>query len=278
MKQLRAALVATAFVAGLLGGTTAAFGTDLPIAKNPVVLAVAKGDCPAAAKFINRDVQANDGQTAFIAGRMLDEGLCLLRNPELAGAFYSRSADLGERAAQLDYAAKIGLGEGTTQDYAVAGNLCRTAGIDPQNRVLNYSLGYACTVRALVGRKLRESLPGNTFQNISGAAARVEFNPASGQLLVRAMSKVSVGESSTGSRIAPPLVDVPREIDKAWRQALTIAPKPDAALLENAPVEVLLDLDMTLEQGHKAAQRKSPDQIRSLESWDLARSSPVVSK
>jgi hypothetical protein len=40
-----------------------------------------------------------------------------------------------------DYAAKVGLGVGTEQDYARAGELCRAAGVDDQKQLSAAALG-----------------------------------------------------------------------------------------------------------------------------------------
>jgi TPR repeat protein len=89
----------------------------------------------AAIKLISPEVRSNDAPTSFIAGRMLDEGICVQRDPELAAYFFAHAAELGERAAVLDYAGKVGLGIGTEEDFTRAGELCRTAGVDRENRL-----------------------------------------------------------------------------------------------------------------------------------------------
>lgn len=248
--------------------------TESPLSQNAVAIAVGHGECTEAVKLAKRDVDANEAQSVFIAGRMLDEGLCVEKNAAAAAKFYAHAAELGVPAAQLDYVAKIGLGEGATQDYADAGKRCRTAGLDPQNHLADYALGYVCTLRGLTSRLLRESLPADAFQTISGARARLEFNPANGQLFVRASSRLTTTEPAVGSRIGLPLVNIQQVVDKAWHKALETVAKPDAAHhLEDQLVEVVLDLDMTLEQSSNARQRKAADDIRPLESWDSIHSS-----
>ena len=262
-----------AIVTIALSSSCAAIASEESLAKSPVALAVAHGDCADAIKLVKRDIELNDGQSVFVAGRMLDEGLCVEKNSVVATKFFAHAAGLGEQAAQLDYAAKIGLGEGTAQDYANAGSQCRAAGIDPQNHVSDYALGYVCTVRGVAGRLLRESLPADAFQSTAGAHARLEFNPANGQLFVRAATRVTMSEPTIASRIGEPLVNIQQVVEKAWHKALAKAAKPDAARLADQLVEVILDLDMTLEQATNAAQRQAPGDIRPLESWDVLHSS-----
>jgi hypothetical protein len=262
-----------ALAAITLGASDALMATEASLSKSPVALAVAHGECADAVKLVKRDVELNDGQSVFIAGRMLDEGLCVERNSAVATKFFAHAADMGGQAAQLDYAAKIGLGEGTAQDYAVAGGQCRTAGLDPEKHVSDYSLGFVCTMRGLTSRLLRESLPTDAFQTTAGAHARLEFNPAKGQLFVRAATSVTLGEPTVSSRIGLPLVNIKQEVEKAWHKALAKAPKPDATRLEDQLVEVILDLDMTMEQSTNSAQRRSAEDIRPLQTWDMLHSS-----
>ncbi len=251
----------------------AVMATDAPLSQNPVALAVQHGDCADALKLVKRDIEANDSQSVFIAGRMIDEGLCVKRNSEIATSFFAHAAGLGEQAAKLDYAAKIGLGEGATQDYVNAGSQCRAAGLDPQKQLSDYSLGFVCTVRGITSRLLRESLPANTFQKTAGARARLEFNPAAGQMFVRASTPITETEPGVGSRIALPLVNIQKEVVKAWQKALEKAAKPDATRLENRLVEVILDLDLTLEQATNSARRQSSTDLSPLETWDVIHSS-----
>jgi len=220
----------------------------------PLVVAVRHADCAAAVKLVNAEGSAKDDRTAFVAGRMLDEGLCVKKDPDAATGYFARAVDLGNRNAGLDYAAKVGLGEGTAQSYEVAGDVCRKAGLDPRDSLSQYSLGYACTVLGVAGKLLRETLPRGAFLPRS-AAARVEFSPASTDIRILATPEVARGDAATGSQITRPLVDAQKEIKKAWRDALAAVPKPDATRLDNRSVEFPLDVDMTLEAGRDAARR-----------------------
>lgn len=273
MQAYASKYIVRAIVMIALSANCAAIASEVSLAKNPVALAVAHGDCVDAIKLVKRDIELNDSQSVFVAGRMLDEGLCVERNSSVAAKFFAHAAGLGELAAQLDYAAKIGLGEGTAQDYANAGNQCRAAGIDPQNHLSDYALGYVCTVRGLASRLLRESLPVDTFQTTAGAHARLEFNPANGQLFVRAATRVTMSEPTVASRIGLPLVNIQLVVEKAWHKALVKASKPDTARLEDQLVEVILDLDMTLEQSTNSVQRQKSADIRPLATWDVLHSS-----
>jgi TPR repeat protein len=184
---------------------------------------------------------------------MLDEGIYVKKDPVAATQYFAHAANMGYPAAALDYAAKVGLGEGTAQNYEGAGNLCHTAGLDPQNQVSRYALGYACTVRGIAGKLLRETLPQGAFRPGTGEAL-IEFSPSTSQMRVRSTPKVGRGEMATGSNIRRPLVDAQEEIDKAWRDALAQVPKPDAAQLGSQTIEMPLDVDMTLEVGRAPAE------------------------
>jgi hypothetical protein len=225
-----------------------------PLAAHPIVVAVRHGDCAAAVKLVNANVAAPDQQTAFLAARMLDEGICVQKDQLAATEYFARAADLGDQSAALDYAAKVGLGEGVEQSYERAGILCRAAGLDPRATLSAYALGYACTLRAVAGELLRETLPKGAFQ--SGiSVAMVEFSPAKPELQVHSTPRVGLEEAHTGSNVRNPLIDARQEIEKAWRSALALVPKPDASRLDVQSIELPLDVDMTLEVGHDSNRR-----------------------
>lgn len=221
------------------------------LAKHPIVTAMHHLGCAAAVKLIKPNVRDNDAPTAFLVGRMLDEGICVQRDPELAAYFFARAAELGERPAVLDYAAKVGLGIGTEQDYARAGELCRAAGVDSQKQLSAAALGFACTVSGITGRLLREKLPTGAFTPVAGAAVKIEFTPAGGAFKITAMPPVGRSEPITGSYLRQPLFDADPTIDKAWREALQMVPAPAAASTETHSVALSIDVDMTLEQGRE---------------------------
>lgn len=227
-----------------------------PLAQHPIVAAVGHQRCAVAISLIHTDVGDNDAPTAFLAGRMLDEGVCVQRDPELATHFFARAADLGLRPAVLDYAAKAGLGVGTGQDFARAGELCHAAGLDAQKQLPDPTLGYACTVAGLAGRLLRERLPPNAFVPAGGAVVKVEFVPGSGALQIISVPKVARGDSSTGSYVQQPLIKADQEITRSWQEALKEVSAPEAVRADTHAVALSIDVDMTLERG-RAAQ--SPD-------------------
>lgn len=246
-----------------LGCAVTAFASATALSSNPVVIAVRRGDCVAAVKLLNPDVASNDDQSAFLAGRMLDEGICVQKNPVAAAHFLARAADLGDHDAALDYAAKVGLGEGADQSYDRAGELCRAAGIDAQARLSRYSLGYACTVRSVAGQLLRETLPRGAFRPSSGVAL-VEFTPASAQLRIRTTPQVGLSDAPTGSNLRTPVVNAQQEIEKAWRDAIAAVPKPNAAQLDSQAIELPLDVDMTLEVGRDSRPKNGGQPFGSL--------------
>src|ERR1700728_337097 len=251
MNRVIEGLWVAALAAITIGTGSSAAGA--PLATDPIVMAVRHGDCSKAVQELNSEVNANQSQTAlFVGGRMLDEGICMDRDPLAAAKFFERSSELGDPNATLDYAAKIGLGEGPPQDYQRAGDACHKAGMDPTGQVSFYSLGYACTVRAVAGRLLRQTLPKGAF-HIPPAPAIVEFRPSTSEILVRSAPEAERGAAVTGSLMRPPVVNARQVIEKAWRDALAAVPKPDVASLGAQVVSLPIDLDMTLEAGRNAA-------------------------
>ena len=263
-RRLAMGLVVTVF-----GTLFATMASTAVLPSNAIVIAVRRGDCAAAVKLVNPEVKSNDVETAFLAGRLLDEGVCVHEDSVAAAHYFARAAELGDRDAVLDFAAKVGLGEGTDQDYQRAGELCRAARIDPQSRLSNYSLGYACTLRGVAGKLLRKTLPAGAFKPMAGAAVGVEFTPSSGQIRVLRTPHVGTAEAQTGSLVANPLIDAPREIDKAWRSALAAAPKPDAARLDNQPLELSLDVDLTLAAQRQDGQARNQQPFQALFEGDI---------
>lgn len=214
-----------------------------------VVRAIARGDCDGALQLANEGMRSNDAQTIFTIGRMLAEGICI--EPDVAGAtaYFSHAAAQGLPAAEIEYGLQVGLGAGVEQSYERAGDLCQKGGLERQGGGSSlYSLGYLCTVRGLVSRRLRQTLPRGAI--LPGRAARVSFNPLSGSMRIRSTPRVaSVPDTTTGTFVQRPLIDAESAIDKAWRDALSDVPRPDAALLENEGTELSLDLDMSIEAG-----------------------------
>lgn len=250
----------------LLTGS-AASAPAAPLSAHPIAVAVRHGDCSKAVALANA-VSSDDGQAAFLVGRMLDEGICVKQNAETAARYFAYGAKLGDRAAALDYATKVGLGEGTDQSYERAGVICHDAGLDPQSKLSTYALGYACTLRGLAGRLLRQQLPSGAFRG--DHALLVDFNPASAAMSIRSIPEVARAEAETGYARRRAVVDAPHEIEEAWEAAKSVAPKPDAARLVNQPLEMSLDIDMTLEVGRKLAQQDNAgDGIRTMQPGDL---------
>ncbi len=229
-----------------------AFGAT-NLASHPLAAAVRHGDCEGAVKLVDPDATKNDADTSFIAGRMLDEGICVRKDPAAAVRYLSHAAELGEKNAAIDYASKFGLGEQETQSYERAGMLCREAGIDPGSRVNTYALGYACTVADLAAQLLRESLPKGAFRPNSGQLL-VNFTPGVSQLRIESTPRVGVDESHTGSNLRTPLIDATAEVNKAWSNAVSQVPKPDTSQLGSDTIELPLDVDMALELGRDASQ------------------------
>ncbi len=229
------------------------------IDQHPVAVAVRHGDCASAVKLLNPNVARNDRDTSFLAGRMLSEGICVEVNLPAAGHYFAHAAELGDRAANLDYAAAVGLGEGFQQSYERAGSICREGGVDAGKRLSDYALGYACTLRGLAGKILRQSLPNGAFQPDTGDL-RVDIAPGGARLAIRATPLVARARPAIGSRIGTAMIDAEQEINKAWRTAVAMAPKPDAARLDSTVAAFTLDVDARLEAGLEAKNQTRADQ------------------
>jgi hypothetical protein len=256
-----------------LGTTFAAHSPAALQVANPIVVAVRHGDCKAAAKLINTDARFSDSQIDFLAGRMLDEGICVAEDHASAARYYAHGAELGDQSAALDYAEKLGLGEGAAQNYEQAGETCRAAGMDPQHLLSNYSLGYACTLRGLAGKLLRVSLPTGAFLPTAGAAVRIDFTPAAEKMRIRATPQVGSAGMVTGSMITRPLVDARAVVENAWHTAQSTAPPPDASRLDSQVIELSLDVDNTLEAGRAAGQAGTQETLHPLLPGDTQRMS-----
>jgi hypothetical protein len=206
------------------------------------------GDCSKAIKAVNDLIHGQNAEVDFIAGRMADEGVCIDQDSDAATAYYKASLELGNRAAGLEYGAKVGMGEGTEQSYERAGELCRTAGLDAAGQLSAYSLGYVCTVRTVAGKMMRESFPKGAIVR-GGGAALVSFTASSGALVIRSLPRVGTADAQVGSNIQQPMIAPREEIKKAWLKAMTTVPKPDMTRLDSKAVDLPIDLEMTIEMG-----------------------------
>lgn len=244
------ALAAVVLPASVFASTAAATSQS----SGDLVKAVARGDCNAAVRMANDDLKLNDAQAIFLVGRMLAEGVCVQPDVAAATPYFAHAASQGLAAAQIEYGLQVGLGEGADQSYERAGNLCRKGGLEQQGGSSSqYSLGYVCTLRGLVSRRLRESLPRGAFVPDTGVA-QLSFNPATGAMQVRATPRVAMArDTATGSIVRHPLFDAQATIDKAWRDAMSAVPKPDASRLDDQRIDVTLDLDMTIDGRTDAA-------------------------
>jgi hypothetical protein len=231
-----------------LGAALTVNSLAAPLSESPISIAVRRGECRTAVDLVLRGAQANDGAAVYLGGRMLDAGVCVQQDPVAAGKFFERASALGNRDSYVDYATKVGLGEGFEQSYERAGEICHKAGLDPQERLSDYSLGYACTLSGAAGRFLRERLPAHAFRP-DGGPVLVEFNPASAEVSIRQIPEVvRESEPLTGSRIKKGRVDPRRAIDDAWERAVNTVPKPEASRLTNQVAKLSLDVDMALDQ------------------------------
>ena len=229
-----------------VGVAQAAAAQEQPLARHPIVAAVAGSRCHEAVDLLNAGIKANDAQALLLGGRMLDGGFCVKEDPAAATLLFERATELGNRDAGYELAAKLGLGQGVKQDYEFAGVACRKAGADPARTVSNYTLGYACTVRGLAGKIAREQLPRDAVQPGAGGTVLVEFRPASAKTDVTPGPQFAMrAEASTGSNLRRQRNDVRWTVEESWRLAVQRVPKPDYPLLADVPLRLQLDFEFT---------------------------------
>ncbi len=88
----------------------------------------------------------------------------------------------------------------------------------------------------------------------------VEINLAGSSLSIREVPKVTVvTEARTGKIVRKPMVDAQSEIERAWKNALAAAPKPDAQRLQSQIAKLSLDVDPALEQRTEKQAAADPD-------------------
>ena len=224
---------------------------------HPIVVAVRNGDCQDAVARINHAVEAGDGESLFWGARMLYEGICVEADRDMAARYFRRSAELGVAAARVEHATDLGLGREASQSYEEAAIGCREGGATTDTTHSTYTVGYACTVGGLAGRLLRHTLPPEALRGPK-EALRVEFTPASGEIRIIDQPKVALElNPALGTRRRRPLVDLPQAVADAWSKALQAAPKPDPARLDPAPLTLVIDVDLDLESGVLAVDRKA---------------------
>lgn len=235
-----------AFAVTALGAVSLVLAATESTSSQSIIKAIRKGDCDKAVKEMNDAMNGADAEADFLAGRMLNEGICVKQDSAGAADYFKRALELGDRASALDYGTKIGLGEGAPQNYEHAGEVCRSGGLDAEGKLSTYSLGYVCTVRGVAGMLLRENIPKRAF---TSGVALVQFTPQGAAMQIQSMPRVGKGEPETGSNVSRPLIDARAEIEKAWKDALASVPKPDQAKLDNKAIDLPLDVEMTIEPG-----------------------------
>jgi hypothetical protein len=244
-------------VAALGVACTVCAATDSALSQ-AIIKAIRKGDCAKAMKVVNDTLNSSDAQVDFLAGRMLNEGVCVKQDSAGATDYFKRALELGDRASALDYGTKIGLGEGAEQSYERAGEVCRTGGLDAEGHLSTYSLGYACTVRGVASTLLRENLPRGAF---TSGVALVQFVPHDASMQIRSAPRVATADPETGSNTRRPMVDARTEIDKAWKNALGVVPRPDVSKLDSKTIDLPLDVEMTIETGKDARRAGSQSAV-----------------
>lgn len=233
---------------------------SIALAEHPITKAVVKGQCTRAGSLVNSQVEANDAQAAFIAGRMLDEGICVQADPALSYRFFERSEKLGSRTAAFEEAAQIGQGMGSGAGYERAGEVCRLSGADADHRLDNYSLGYVCTLAVLAGRSMRLTLSEGVFLHPSEPIVILVDPARSDPSIVSAPPVAKEREAATGSRLRRPVINLEEKLAEAWKSARASAPRPDtSALRSGASVSLPIDVNMVLELALAVARDPNDD-------------------
>jgi hypothetical protein len=104
---------------------------------------------------------------------------------------------------------------------------------------------------------------------MAGAQVAVEFTPASGQMRVIGNSHVGTADARTGSTMSHPMIDAREQADRAWRTALNTAPKPEAARLDSQPLQLSIDVDMTLASQRQDGEAQNKQPFQSLFKGDI---------
>jgi hypothetical protein len=234
------------FAVAALGAATVVSAATQSAASQSIVKAVRKGDCDKAVKQMNDAVSSSDASAYFLAGRLLDEGVCVKQDSAGATSYFKRAFELGDRASALDFGTKLGLGQGVEQSYEHAGEVCRAGGLDAQGKLSTYSLGYACTVRGVASTLVRDNAPRGAFM---GGVALVQFTPRSAAMQIRSLPQIARGAPLTGTTVGRPVIDGSAAIEKAWGDALAQVPKPDQTRLDGKSIDLPLDVEMTIESG-----------------------------
>jgi hypothetical protein len=234
------------FAVAALGAATVVPAATQSASSQSIVKAIRKGDCDKAVKQMNDAVSSSDAGAYFLAGRLLDEGVCVKQDSAGATSYFKRAFELGDRASALDFGTKLGLGQGVEQSYEHAGEVCRAGGLDAQGKLSTYSLGYACTVRGVASTLLRDSAPRGAFM---GGVALVQFTPRSAAMQIRSVPQIARDAPLTGTTVGRPMIDGTATIEKAWGDALAQVPKPDQTKLDGKSIDLPLDLEMTIESG-----------------------------
>src|SRR5579863_9304071 len=80
---------ALVFAAAVLGATGVAPAAE-SAASQSIIKAIRKGDCDKAVKQLNDAMNSTDARADFLAGRMLNEGVCVKQDSAGAANYFKR--------------------------------------------------------------------------------------------------------------------------------------------------------------------------------------------
>lgn len=223
-----AALAAALFVPMLAG---AAASADYRLET------LAKSDCEQTVKALQAGVEAKDPEALYSAGRLYDEGACVKQDSTTAAQLLLQAAKAGHAEARLRVAVKVGLGDGTDQDYALAGSLLRGAELPVKvdGEVNDYTLGYAFTaLRAMQRDFLYPKALAD--QRVIGTA-EVKFATKDASFEYGSFRRsANSDQPPVGTRVDKARAPMSEAFNLAGMSALSRMKKPDASQLTAARV------------------------------------------
>jgi len=206
--------------------------------------ALRRSDCQVAVENLNKGIAAREADAFFWAGRFLDAGACVGIDKPQAAEMFDVAVQLGNERARIELGGKHGLGIGFPQSYEMAGEVFRSAGLDPQKRSSRYSLGYAGTLRAAAAEQLFARIPGDLIHAGFSGEIYVDFQSASGKVNVRLGPQFAMRtDARTGSNLRRSRVEILNVVEDAWADAMKVVPKPDAAKLDNELITIPIRIE-----------------------------------
>ena len=116
-------------------------------------------NCVQADKKLTEGIAAGSVEAAYTAAQMVIRRVCFKRDVAVYVGFLRTASERGHKLATQDLGYAHALGEGVSQDYALAGELLRRSGELRYQDMDHYTLGYAWSLSRLVRRYAKTSVP-----------------------------------------------------------------------------------------------------------------------